>query len=246
MKPVGFLLATLLALPLWAAPPAVNIPAEVRPAGQYVTLSPQTDAAAITYIGLSGIDPLPAAMLKDARMFLLDTRGLAVGRYQFVAVASLQDEHTRVDFSVVIGTPPVVVVPPPGPGPVNPQPPVSPIAGMRVLTIWESDTPLPKDWNDSLTSTEVIDYLNQKCLKGPDGKTPERRTFDEDVSLSQLPKPWQDLRSALPDELPFVHSGMHQIPHVAIGDSSGVVVHRGPYPRSDVEALSLFKKFGGP
>jgi len=236
--------ALLLILAAWAAPPAVDIPAEVRPAGQYVMLSPKTEATAITYIGLSGIEPLPAVMLKDPRMFLLDTRGLAEGRYKFVAVASLSDEHARVDFAVVIGIAPPVVTPP-GPGPVNPQPPVSPMAGMRVLTIWESDTPLPKEYTDSINSKEVLDYLAQKCLKGPDGKTPERRTFDEDVSLSQLPKPWQDLRAALPQSLPLSADGAYQVPHVAIGDSSGVVVFKGPHPKPAADALTFFKKYGG-
>lgn len=238
----GIVLSFLLALPLLAAPPTVDIPPEVRPSGQYAMLSPKTDAKAITYIGLSGIEPLPAAMLKDSRMFLLDTRGLAVGSYKFVAVASLNDEHTRIDFSVVIGTPPVVVTPP-GPGPINPQPPVSPIAGMRVLTIWESDTPLPKDYNDSLKSVETAQYLFGKCLKGSDGKTPENRIFDEDSSLSQMSKPWQDLRAALPQTLPQAADGQYQVPHVAIGDSAGNVVYKGPYPRTGT--LDFFKKYGG-
>jgi len=235
----SLVIALLLAVPAFAAPPAVEIPGEVKPSGQYVTLTPKTEAAAITYIGLSGIEPLPPAVLKDPRMFLLDTRGLAVGRYQFVAVASLKDEHTRVDFSVVIGTPP------PGP-PVNPQPPAppQPLAGMRVLTIWETDKPLPRDYQNAIASQEVAAYLDVKCLKGPDGKTPERRIFDEDSSLAQLPKPWQDLRAALPSVLPLSPDGF-QVPHVAIGAADGSVVTSGPYPRAETEALEFFKKHGG-
>jgi len=236
------LLLCLLSATAFAEPPKVDIPPEVRPSGQYVMLSPRTEAVTITYVGLSGIEPIPSAVLKDPRTFLLDTRGMAEGRYKFVAIASLKDEHTRVDFEVLVGNNPPPVV---QPGPVNPQPPVSPMAGMRVLTIWESDTPLPKEYNDSLNSKEVLDYLAQKCLKGPDGKTPERRTFDEDVSLSQLPKPWQDLRAALPAQLPMSEDGKYQVPHTAIGDPSGVVVVKGVYPPKSADALSFFKKYGG-
>lgn len=97
----------------------LGIPDEVKPTGQYVAMQPKTEAKAITYIGLSGVDPIPSAFLKDARWFLLDTRGLKAGRYVFVAVGSLDDEHTRHDFTVVIGEPGPGPgpTPPPGPGP---------------------------------------------------------------------------------------------------------------------------------
>jgi len=245
MRRLTSILILIMAAAAIAAPPEIEIGPEVRPSGQYARVLPKTDATSIVYVGLSGVDPMPSDLLKDGRMFLLDVRGLQVGRYKFAAVGTLKDEQARVDFEVVVGNPPVVVVPPPGPGPVNPQEPVSPVAGMRVLTIWESDTPLPKDYNDSLTSKEVVDYLAQKCLKGPDGKTPERRTFDEDVSLSQLPKPWQDLRAALPQTLPLSADGTYQVPHVAIGDSSGAVVFKGPHPKPAADALTFFKKYGG-
>lgn len=131
------LIFLLLATSALGAPPAIDIPPEVRPAGQYVTLSPKTEAAAITYIGLSEVEPIPSAALKDPRMFLLDTRGLAVGRYRFVAIGSLGDEHSRTDFAVVVGTPPVVVVPP-GPGPPA-TPPADPTKATAVTYVYEKD-----------------------------------------------------------------------------------------------------------
>lgn len=95
-----------------AAPPTVDIPSEVRPGGQYVLFTPRTDAVSVEYIGLDGVEPLPAALLKDARTFVLDTRGLARGRYRFVAVAAGNSgEQARAVFAVVVGDP----GPPPGP-----------------------------------------------------------------------------------------------------------------------------------
>ncbi len=113
------LLLALLATTSTFAQLDLGIQDEVKPTGQYVTLQPKTEAKAITYIGLSGIDPIPSAFLKDARWFLLDTRGLSKGRYRFAAVGSLDDEHVRVDFSVVVGEPGPAPGPdpPPGPGP---------------------------------------------------------------------------------------------------------------------------------
>ncbi len=97
-----------------AAPPAVDIPPEVRPAGQYVLFAPRTDAVSVEYVGLDGVEPLPAALLKDARTFVLDTRGLARGRYRFVAVAAGgTGEQARAAFAVVVGDP--GPTPPPGP-----------------------------------------------------------------------------------------------------------------------------------
>lgn len=118
-------LALLLLIPslAFADPPKLVIPAEIRPAGQYVSLLPDTDAVSITYVGLSGVDPIPSAWLRDGRQFALDTRGLAVGRYSFAAVgASKTGEQARADFVVVIGTPPPAPVPP-GPVPPDPKPP---------------------------------------------------------------------------------------------------------------------------
>jgi hypothetical protein len=105
----------------WPAPPTLKIPPEIKPAGQYAMLAPDTDAVAVTYVGLDRVDPIPSAVLKDGRLFLLDTRGLARGRYRFAAVGAGKDgEQTRVDFVVNIGdAPPGPTPPDPTPGPID-------------------------------------------------------------------------------------------------------------------------------
>lgn len=107
---------------LLAQPPKVKIDNEVRPNGQYVRFTPDTDAVSVTYIGLDGVDAFPNEELKDSRRFLLDIRGLEQNRsYRFAAVASSKTgEQTRVDFLVVIG------IPQPLPTPPGPKPPPSP------------------------------------------------------------------------------------------------------------------------
>lgn len=87
-----------------AGPPALKIPEEVRATQQYVRFDPETDAKGVIYIGLSGVEAFPSEELKDPRRFLLDTRGLAEGRYGFAAVgAGATGEQTRVNFTVVVG-----------------------------------------------------------------------------------------------------------------------------------------------
>lgn len=130
----------LLAMPakgLHAAPPQIDIPAEVRPAGQYATFTPTGGAIAIEYVGLDGVDPLPSAILKDARTFIIDTRGLKAGRYRFVAVGSGgTGELARAGFAVVVGDP----GPGPGPTPPNPPQPDDPLlAAIRVPFVIEND-----------------------------------------------------------------------------------------------------------
>jgi len=107
-----------------AAPPTLDIPAEVRPAGQYALFTPRTDAVAVEFVGLDALEPVPSSVLKDARTFLLDTRGLKAGRYRFVAVgSSAAGELVRVGFALVVGESPV----PPGPTPPNPPAPDDPL-----------------------------------------------------------------------------------------------------------------------
>lgn len=111
-----FALLLLLANSSLAAPPAIEIPPEVRPSGDYIALTPKTDAVSVIYVGLSGVDSFPSAFLKDPRSFVLPVRGLAAGRYKFAAVASSKDgEQVRVDFAAVIGTPPDPPKPPDDP-----------------------------------------------------------------------------------------------------------------------------------
>lgn len=118
----------LWAAPLFAAPPSLEIPAEVKATGDYVVVQPKTDAVSVLYVALSGIEPFPSAILKDPRTFVLPVRGLAKGRYAFAAVgAGREGEQSRVDFVVLVGasSPPL----PPDP----PKPPETPVPGTGQL-----------------------------------------------------------------------------------------------------------------
>ena len=103
----GWLCATLLAVSASlaaAAPPNLKLPDVIPAKEQYVRFTPDTDAKSVFYIGLSGVEAFPSDELKDGRRFLLDTRGLPQGKYQFAAVAaSATGEQVRANFTVVVG-----------------------------------------------------------------------------------------------------------------------------------------------
>lgn len=118
-----------------AAPPQLEIPAEVSPDGQYVRFVPKTDAVSVVYVPLDGVEPFPAEFLKDQRAFVLDRASLAPNKaYRFVAVAAGKGgEQSRKEFRVVNGTPPTPV-PVPVPVPVPPTPKPDGDLGLRKIS----------------------------------------------------------------------------------------------------------------
>lgn len=125
-KHVLSLAVLVVGAPAWAAPPKLEVPSEVRPAGEYARFTPVTDGSSVLYVGLSGLDPFPTEELKDGKRFLLPVRGVPAGRYKFAAVAANKaGEQSRADFVVVVGDAPAPV--PPGPDPVIPPVPVDPL-----------------------------------------------------------------------------------------------------------------------
>jgi hypothetical protein len=228
----------LSAASVLADPPALEVPAELRPAGQYAELAPKTDAASVVYVGLDGVDPIPARVLKDPTVFLLDTRGLAAGRYRFAAVAaSRSGEQTRRDFVLVVGD-----APGPGPGPAprppdpapQPPPPI-PGNGLRVLVVYESAdlARYPPGQLAVLYAKAVRDYLNTHCPPGPDGRTREWRIYDQDTDTSGESKTWQDAMRRPRASLPWIVV------------SNGRTGYEGPLPASVADTLALLRKYGG-
>lgn len=87
-----------------AAPPSLELPAEVVPVNGYARLTPKTDAVSIVYVALDGAFPFPSEELKNPRAFVLPAAGLATGRYRFVAVAAGKGgEQSQGEFVVVVG-----------------------------------------------------------------------------------------------------------------------------------------------
>lgn len=223
----------------FAEPPSIDIPAEVRPSGQYARLQPKTDAVSVIYVGLDSVDAVPSDILKDGRLFLLDTRGLPAGRYRFAAVgAGKTGEEVRADFTVVVGTPPLPPVPP-GPNPPVPPVPPTPVPipgdGLHVLMIYETGdvSKLPAAQANVLYSSNVRSYLNGHSPLGPDGKTHEWRVWDKDVDASAESKLWQDAMKRPHASVPWIIV------------SNGKTGFEGPLPSSVDDTIKLLKVYGG-
>lgn len=185
------MLSLALATSAWAAPPTMEIPAEVKPVGEYVTLIPKTDAVSITYVGLSGIESFPSDFLKDPRSFLLPVRGLKEGNYRFSAIgASATGEQVRRDFVVVIGTPPT-------PGPVTPDDPVvpTPAKEFRVIFVRESMKNLPPEFDAVMYGAKVEEYLTKNATGGKEGF--KRRDPDEPAGPGVMGEIWMAAKAKM-------------------------------------------------
>jgi hypothetical protein len=193
-------LALALALPAYAAPPEMDIPAEVRPSGGYVRFTPKTNAKSVVYVGLSGVDPFPSEELKDGRRFLLPVAGLPDGAYKFAAVGTLNDEQTRRDFTVVIGNP----APPPNPpGPTPPPGPPASDLGKKFQAAYDAGkdpdslTRLRTAMDGAIVLARSPDYATVKALVGAintntkatvgEGKLPALGRAIGDHLATQLP-----------------------------------------------------------
>ncbi len=130
--------------------------------------------------------------------------------------------------------------PTPGPGPVPPGPTPGPTpipdTGFRVLMVYESaeKSKYTAGQLAALDGQAVRDYLDTHCVKGPDGKTPERRIWDKDITREQAAadsKLWADA---------LERTRGKPLPWLVI--STGKTGYEGPLPE---DALALLKKYGG-
>ncbi len=165
----------------------------------------------------------------------------AEGVYYIHAVACKAGKMTGIrTCKVVVGKPgPVPPGPdpvPPGPVPPGPLPPAPiPVDGFRVLMVYETGDvqKLPSAQAAVLFSKSIRDYLDGKCVLGPDGKTREWRIWDQNIDPTLESSLWQTA----------MKRPRASIPWIVI--STGKTGYEGPLPK-DVEAtLDLLKKFGG-
>jgi hypothetical protein len=216
------------------AGPRLKIDAEVKPAGQYATFVPDTDCKAVTYVGLSGVEPIPSAVLLDARLFLLDTRGLQPGRYQFAAVGAAGDRQVRADFAVVVGVPPPPQPPGPGPQPPGPGPTPNPTTEPTVLVVYESSGTPPEEkltpaQSNALRGKVVRDWLDRKAPK-------RWRIWDQNV---------QGAENDAPPFADLLKRPRQSLPWLVIAGPDGKPVFEGPLPANAADLLATLQKYGG-
>jgi hypothetical protein len=126
--------------------------------------------------------------------------------------------------------------PPPDPKPdVDPTPSPAPIPGdgLRVLVVYESMATLPAAQSAAIYGQEMRDYLNAKCPKGPDGRTPEYRIYDKDTPMDNESKVWKDAMARKRDSIPWLIV------------SNGKTGFEGPLPATLAETMKILKQHGG-
>lgn len=215
-----------------ADPPRLVIPVEVRAIkGDWLVIQPDTDAKAVSYVGLDGLAAFPSSELKDSRKLIVNPP--ADGRYRFVAVGSLNDEHARAAFTIVVGDSPTPAPPvPPGPQPdPTPTPAPIPVDGLRVLIVYETSqmSALSDAQRAILQGKRFRDFVETACVKV--GKEPERRFWDKDVNTTNESKLWQDA----------MKRSRQSIPWIVV--SNGKTGFEGPLPATVDETIALISKY---
>jgi hypothetical protein len=231
MRPAlcALLLAASAAL---AAPPALDIPAEVRPVQGYARVSPKTDAVSVTYVSLDGLYPFPADELKDPRRFVLPVGGVKAGRYRYVAVAASKDgEQATAEFAVVVGDAPPGPTPP---GPTPPDPAPVPVTTFRVVIVYESSTTLTAAQTGIIFGNAVETYLTARTTK--DGQTAGWRRRDKDDAGAGDTAGMNALWAAAKPKVTSV-------PCLAIQVNDKITLE--PLPATAAETVALLKRYAG-
>lgn len=172
---------------------------------------------------------------------VVTVEGLVSGRVELLIVpvgATKASDVIRRTIDVDTGTAPI---PPPQPKPepkVDPKPvdpaPI-PVAGLRVLIVYES-ADLPKmlpTQSAIIFGAKTRAELNAACVVGDDGKTREWRMWDKDVDTSGESALWQTAFKRPRQGTPWVLI------------SNGKAGFEGPLPANVDDFLTLLKKYGG-
>ncbi len=188
-----------------------------------------------------------AMLLKDfAGNLVYACQAVESGQCLFV-VADNADGKTLFGTKTVTAGTPTPPVPPPPPVPPTPPKPPTPIpgAGFRVLILEETASTN----RDVVSSTALRDYLIRKCVKGPDGKTPEFRILDDDFTVEQLSTMapnWKEAYLTAKEHSSKDKDGRvvsPQLPWLIVSD--GKSGESRPLPATVDETLAVLRKYGG-
>ena len=232
----------LAGLPAAARAQSVELPKTLSvEAGRLGAVAVKYDGDDVKY----AVDPQLDAFREydpDPKVIRLRVQGFREGTYRVIAVAAKGGRLS--DFAVCTVTvgkpvpptppqPPTPPVPPTPPAPPEPAP--IPAEGFRVLTVVETGelSKLAGGQHAALYSKEVRDYLNSRCVVGPDGKTKEWRIWDQHADPSAEQAHWREAMKRPRQSLPWVLV------------SDGKRGYEGPLPATPEAFLELLKRYGG-
>lgn len=235
------LIALLIVLAGLAAAPVKLIGPTQVDAYKLVELAPDADT-----LGAGLIWDLDREDVADVREYgsrLVFVAPPGVYKIKLRIVKSDKDGKLTIDtvrHTVVIGKAPDPDPVPPGPTPPGPTPPGPtpdpapiPVDGFRVLFVVDQGVVIPSPQHGVIFGAAVRDYLDRKCPKGSDGKTPEYRIWGKDTVPVGHAQHWIDVMKRPRKSYPWMVV------------SNGKTGYEGPVPGSVAEALELLKKHGG-
>ena len=234
----AILALALLACPAWGQ--SVKLPEKVSgQPGDFVTVPSEADGKEVRWVVLdAGLRLFPVNLLKDTRTAVVTST--VPGKYRLLAYTAKGDVPSEPALCLVVieGTPPPVPpgpVPPTPPDPPTPPPSPAPIPepGFRVLMVYETQDRLTSAQKSVLMAGDVRTYLNAKCAKGADGRTPEWRLWDKDVDPKNEAPLWQAAFKRPRASYPWVLV------------SNGTKGYEGPLPATIADMLKLLKSLGG-
>lgn len=239
---LAFLL--LLAMPLAASAQSVTLPKEVRGAvGSWLIVAPEAiDGGAPEWEWDERLQLVPLDLLLPPE-FIAKLKGkvftaTTAGRYQVVAWNAKGDKASKLSRCVVVVGEPGPT-PPPGPGPTPPPPGPTPSPapipepGFRVLIVYET-ADLAKMLPGQLAalhSQELRTWLNETCVKGPDGKTAEWRVWDQNIDVTKAEPVWSAAMKRPRASVPWLVV------------SNGKAGWEGPLPKTGKEIVELLAKY---
>lgn len=227
-------LLLVLAMPLLLLGADVKIPASVTVKVNRLIKVDATSTTPIKWLNLSDdLDMIPDSSGKSAILM-----SPVPGKYKIAVYTADKDGPSEPAYCVVTveGVAPPV---PPGPNPPGPNPPdpvnPAPIAGdgFKVLILEDSTqrAKLPATQLSVIMGSKVREFFKSKCVKGPDGKTPEARIWDPSDDFTGESKAWQDA----------VKRPRKSLPWIII--SNGKTGYEGPLPDTVDKTIELMTKY---
>lgn len=196
-----------------------------------VTMVKETGPITVRGIFADGNGKVQTKKFKGKVVFVVEAAG--VGTVELLAIPSgVTDEANIVrktlDVDSGVG---------PRPPPKPPEPPVDPapipLAGFRVLIVYDDSTLTGEQRDGIITGKTVRDYLQAKCVPGADGKTKDFWIIQSGSDVTNAPKWIGDAIQRRPDRKTFMLI------------SDGKTGYDGPIPANKDAAMTELKKVGG-
>lgn len=212
-------------------------------AGRLATVEAQSEGKIIRWINPNlQVDLIPS---ESGRWAIIAAP--TPGKYPIFAYTAINGEPTKAArcYVVVSTTPPVPPgpTPPTPPGPTPPTPPTPPeptppgptpdpapipVAGFRVLIVYDTN----KADAPALFAKKIRDYLEANCVKGPGGQ-PEWRIWPSDIDTSNESPTWKNAFARQRKSLPWLVV------------SNGQTGFEGPLPAKTDDTLKILKDYKG-